>query len=52
MFEKDKYTRRTIAQYCLKDSILPMKLINKLMIVFQLFEMAKVTGVTLSVLCK
>ncbi|KAH0576980.1 DNA polymerase [Spironucleus salmonicida] len=44
--------RKTVAQYCLKDAQLPILLLNKLMIVFQVFEMSKVTGVTLSVLTK
>ncbi|CAL6070504.1 DNA_polymerase [Hexamita inflata] len=52
LFEKDSYGRRTIAQYCLKDAQLPIKLNNKLMIVVQLFEMSKVTGVPLLVLTK
>ena len=52
LFQKDEYGRRTLAHYCLKDAQLPIKLCNKLMIVLQLFEMAKVTGVTLLTLTK
>ncbi|KCV72566.1 hypothetical protein H696_00157 [Fonticula alba] len=38
-------TRRRLAVYCLKDSDLPMRLMEKLMCVFNFVEMARVTGV-------
>ncbi|UKJ88277.2 DNA polymerase delta catalytic subunit [Theileria orientalis] len=36
--------RRRIASYCLKDAILPLLLINKLLLVFNYVEMARVTA--------
>ncbi|BAM39390.1 DNA polymerase delta catalytic subunit [Theileria orientalis strain Shintoku] len=36
--------RRRIASYCLKDAILPLLLINKLLLVFNYVEMARVTS--------
>ncbi|XP_068250688.1 DNA polymerase delta catalytic subunit-like [Palaemon carinicauda] len=41
-------TRKRLAEYCLKDSILPLKLLNKLMCVVNYIEMARVTGIPLS----
>ncbi|KAL1933207.1 hypothetical protein VTP01DRAFT_7297 [Rhizomucor pusillus] len=38
-------TRRRLAVYCLKDAFLPMRLMDKLMILFNYTEMARVTGV-------
>ena len=43
-------TRRRLAQYCLKDSILPLKLIQNLQVTVNLIEMARVTGVPISFL--
>ena len=37
-------TRRRLAVYCLKDALLPLRLMNKLMIVINQIEMARVTG--------
>lgn len=42
--------RRRLAVYCIKDAYLPMRLLDKLMIVFNYVEMARVTGVPLSYL--
>ena len=42
--------RRRLAVYCLKDSLLPMLLLNKLSIIVNYVEMARVTGVPLSYL--
>lgn len=44
----DEETRRRLAVYCLKDAYLPIRLIDKLMIVVNLVEMARVTGVTIN----
>lgn len=38
-------TRRRLAVYCLKDALLPLQLMEKLMVVVNLVEMARVTGV-------
>ena len=43
-------TRRRLAVYCLKDSLLPLRLFNKLMYMFNQVEMARVTGVPMSFL--
>lgn len=37
--------RSRLAHYCLRDSILPLKLVTKLMCIFNYCEMARVTGV-------
>jgi len=46
----DEQTRRRLAVYCLKDAILPLRLIQKLMFVVNHIEMARVTGVPISLL--
>ncbi|KAK3251031.1 DNA polymerase delta catalytic subunit [Cymbomonas tetramitiformis] len=46
----DRTTRQRLAVYCLKDALLPVRLLRKLMIIFNLTEMARVTGVPLSYL--
>lgn len=38
-------TRRRLAVYCLKDAFLPLRLMDKLMLLFNYTEMARVTGV-------
>ena len=43
-------TRRRLAVYCLKDAYLPQRLLDKLMYMYNYIEMARVTGVPLSVL--
>ena len=43
-------TRRRLAVYCLKDSVLPLKLIKKLQTTINLIEMARVTGVPINFL--
>ncbi|KAK4320604.1 hypothetical protein Pmani_008540 [Petrolisthes manimaculis] len=43
-------TRRRLAVYCLKDALLPLRLLDKLMCIFNYMEMARVTGVPLSYL--
>lgn len=44
-----KVTHR-LAVYCLKDALLPLRLLDKLMCVINYMEMARVTGVPLSYL--
>ncbi|KAL0483623.1 DNA polymerase delta catalytic subunit [Acrasis kona] len=41
-------TRRRLAVYCLKDAYLPQRLLEKLMIMVNYIEMARVTGIPLS----
>lgn len=41
----DEFTRRRLAVYCLKDAFLPLRLMEKLMCLFNMTEMARVTGV-------
>ncbi|KAK7075072.1 DNA polymerase delta catalytic subunit [Halocaridina rubra] len=43
-------TRRRLAVYCLKDALLPLRLLDKLMCIINHMEMARVTGVPLSYL--
>ncbi|KAI8481510.1 DNA polymerase delta catalytic subunit [Branchiostoma belcheri] len=43
-------TRRRLAVYCLKDALLPLRLLDKLMSVINYMEMARVTGVPLTYL--
>lgn len=43
-------SRRRIAVYCLKDAYLPMKLMEKLMCIYNYTEMARVTGVPINFL--
>ena len=40
----DEHTRKRLAVYCLKDAILPMQLIDKLLVMYNFIEMARVTG--------
>lgn len=40
-------TRRRLAVYCLKDAYLPQRLMDKLMLLVNYIEMARVTGVPL-----
>lgn len=42
--------RRRLAVYCLKDALLPMRLMDKLMFMINYLEMARVTGVPISFL--
>lgn len=46
----DAETRRRLAVYCLKDAILPLKLLNKLLLFINYTEMARVTGVPIEYL--
>ncbi|KAI1717410.1 DNA polymerase family B domain-containing protein [Ditylenchus destructor] len=42
--------RRRLAVYCMKDAYLPLRLLDKLMLVINYIEMARVTGVPVSFL--
>ncbi|KAH9517744.1 DNA polymerase delta catalytic subunit [Dermatophagoides farinae] len=46
----NEQTRKRLAVYCLKDALLPLKLLDKLMSLINYMEMARVTGVPLSYL--
>lgn len=48
--EGNAQTRRRLAVYCLKDALLPLRLIDKLMCLVNYMEMARVTGVPLAYL--
>ena len=48
--EKDQFTRRRLAIYWLKDAYLPLRLMDKLILLFNFAEMARVTGVPISYL--
>lgn len=46
----NEQTRRRLAVYCLKDAYLPLRLLERLMVLVNFMEMARVTGVPLSYL--
>ncbi|RWS22315.1 DNA polymerase delta catalytic subunit-like protein, partial [Leptotrombidium deliense] len=46
----DENTRRRLAVYCLKDALLPLRLLDKLMCIINYIEMARVTGVPINYL--
>ncbi|KAJ8024189.1 DNA polymerase delta catalytic subunit [Holothuria leucospilota] len=46
----NEQTRRRLAVYCLKDAMLPVRLLEKLMCIINYMEMARVTGVPLTYL--
>lgn len=46
----DANTRHRLAVYCLKDACLPQRLLDKLLLVFNYVEMARVTGVPIQYL--
>ncbi|XP_072172406.1 DNA polymerase delta catalytic subunit-like [Diadema setosum] len=46
----NEQTRRRLAVYCLKDAMLPLRLLDKLMSIINYMEMARVTGVPLTYL--
>mmetsp|Transcript_37724 Transcript_37724/g.82885 ORF Transcript_37724/g.82885 Transcript_37724/m.82885 type:complete len:1030 (+) Transcript_37724:59-3148(+) len=50
LFEASAETRRRLAVYCLKDAVLPMKLMDKLLCLFNYIEMARVTGTPINFL--
>ncbi|GMR62245.1 hypothetical protein PMAYCL1PPCAC_32440, partial [Pristionchus mayeri] len=50
LYNGDDQSRRRLAINCMKDSILPLRLLDKLMSIVNYIEMARVTGVPLSFL--
>jgi DNA polymerase delta subunit 1 len=50
LFNGSDSDRRRLAVYCLKDAYLPQRLLDKLMIMYNYIEMARVTGVPISYL--
>lgn len=46
----DELTRRRLAVYCVKDAVLPIRLLDKLMCIINYMEMARVTGVPMGYL--
>jgi DNA polymerase delta subunit 1 len=50
LFDGDADTRRRLAVYCIKDALLPLRLMDSLMTLFNQLEMARVTGVPLAFL--
>jgi len=52
LHEKDDFTRRKLAIYCMKDAYLALELMRKLLSVYNQTEMARVTGVPISYLFK
>lgn len=45
LWKQNPETRKRLALYCLKDSDLPLRLMEKLMCLYNYSEMARVTGV-------
>lgn len=45
LFHGNEETRRRLAVYCLKDAYLPQRLMDKLMMLINYIEMARVTGI-------
>ncbi|KAA6390874.1 MAG: putative DNA polymerase delta catalytic subunit [Streblomastix strix] len=50
LFEIDAESRQRLAVYCLKDSLLPLKLMDKMKVIVNFAEMSRVTGVPMSYL--
>jgi len=50
LYRKNIYTRRRLAVYCIKDAYLPLKLMEKMMCLYNYSEMARVTGVPIKFL--
>jgi len=50
LFEANADTRRRLAVYCLKDAYLPLKLMEKLLCMYNYIEMARVTGTPINYL--
>jgi DNA polymerase delta subunit 1 len=48
LFNGDSNDRRRLGVYCLKDAYLPQRLLDKLMIIYNYVEMARVTGIPIS----
>jgi DNA polymerase delta subunit 1 len=50
LFLTSSDTRRRLAAYCLKDALLPMQLMDKLLCMYNYIEMARVTGTPINFL--
>ena len=50
LFNGTDHDRNRLARYCFKDAYLPQRLLDKLMILYQFVEMARVTGVPMDYL--
>merc|ERR1719433_1640760 len=50
LFKTSAETRRRLAVYCLKDAYLPMRLMEKLLCMYNYVEMARVTGTPINFL--
>lgn len=50
LFNGTDHDRNRLARYCFKDAYLPQRLLDKLMILYQFVEMARVTGVPIDYL--
>merc|ERR1719158_1583284 len=50
LFTTNADTRRRLAVYCLKDAYLPMRLMEKLLCMYNYIEMARVTGTPINFL--
>lgn len=50
LHQKNQYTRRRLAVYCIKDAYLPLRLMEKMMCLYNYSEMARVTGVPIKFL--
>jgi DNA polymerase delta subunit 1 len=50
LFTTNDETRRRLAVYCLKDAYLPLKLMEKLLFMYNYVEMARVTGTPINYL--
>ena len=48
LWEKNEFTRRRLAVYCMKDAYLPLKLMDKLMTLYNYTEMCRVTSTPLN----
>lgn len=48
LFNGSEIDRRRLAVYCLKDAYLPQQILDKLMIIINYIEMARVTGIPLA----
>ena len=48
LYDGDDNERRRLAVYCLKDAYLPQRLLDKLMIMINYIEMARVTGIPIA----
>ena len=50
LFNGDEVSRQRIATYCVKDALLPQQLLDKLNVIINQIEMARVTGVPIHML--